>query len=73
MIDLAVHRSHELRPRGDMMLERVPNVRPLADAHRFRAHAGDGLFQRRYSGVKLGKLILVVLFDLICGNWEETC
>ena len=56
-----------------MMLERVPHVRPLPYALRFYAHTSDGLFQCRYSGVQLGELILVVLFDLICRNREERC
>ena len=51
-----------------MMLERVPHVRPLADALRLFSHALDGLFQFRDSGVQLGELILVVLFDLIYRN-----
>ena len=53
------------------MLERVPHVRPLADALRLFSHALDGLFQFRDSGVQLGELILVVLFDLICGNTKQ--
>ena len=68
MVHLAVYRRHEIRPRGDVVLEGVPHVRSLldvVDVGRDRCKAG---VHGGEAALDAGQVLLSKLVKLVWGK-----
>ena len=67
VVNLAVDRRHEIRPRRHVVLERVPHVGPLPDVGGVGRDRRQRSLHRGQSGGDAGKVVFAVLLQLVCG------